>query len=225
MTLNEIFPEEVLKDRLIEQFPADYFEKWERKFGHSFISAHMNRTFEYDKEFIAPELAGHSVLEVGGYPGLLVADYLFRGCKVTAIDSPHYRPEEYVRFAEAKFFYSIQHDINLGAPPLASESRFDFCVMSDVLLHNESFPSEFIAWALDHCNKFYMLNYPEQVGTIRHAAQGHSLHAGYELPKKEAIIEEMALLGAKITSERLVGGRDLLVFEKKKKRGRPAKTA
>jgi len=167
---------------------------------------------DYDKDFVETELGGKSILEIGGFPGVLASLYIARGCKVVAIDSPQYRPDYYLEFAKNRVFQSVAHDINLGPPPI--EGHFDAAVMSDVLLHNAGFPSEFMGWAIEHCDKIYILNYPTADGNINPPAE-HSLFSGFPVPNSKKIATEMERLGAKISCpNRETGGRELMVFER-----------
>jgi hypothetical protein len=201
-------------EEILNYFPPDYWGKWERMFGHDFAACHMARTSEYDIDFVARDFKDKTVLEVGGFPGLEIALYFMRNIKsVVAIDHPDYRPEWYLAWADEHFVKSIAHDTNKGAPPMSDDAHFDVMCMSDVLLHNSGFPSEFLAWCIGHCDKIYMLN---QTGeTTVQPAGIMNLHSGFSMPKSQHIISEMERLGAKISYTGESGGRNLLIFEGK----------
>lgn len=198
---------------LLKYFPEGYWEKWSDVFGHDFISAHIDRTIQYNDRF-GDRIAGRKILEVGGYPGLLISMYLERGCDVVAIDSPKYRPQYYLDWCSSKFVYSIEHDINSGPPPLNDEEHYDFAIMSDVLLHNEGFPSEFLGWVISHCSNVILLNYPGE-GDIK-SPSNHTLEAGFPIPQDEKISSKMLELGGELILKDEVGGRVLLEYTKKR---------
>jgi hypothetical protein len=202
-----------LKENLSKYFTEAYWADWAGEFGHNFFDAHIDRTLGYDQAFVYHNLSGKSVLEVGGYPGLLIALYLERGCKVTAIDSPRYRPSIYLEWCERHGVTSIAHDVAKGVPEL--DGHFDACVMSDVLLHNEGFPSTFIGWVLDHCDVFYMLNYTGGDDRVRADREGHTLKSGFPMPTGDTIIKELERLGGELVQRGATSGRELLEFRKK----------
>lgn len=202
----------ILED-LKEYFDDRYWDAWHSKFGHDFLAAHWDRTLDYIRVFIERDIAGRNVLEVGGYPGLLVAVYLRFGATVSTIDSPKYIPEPYLRWTRAAGVKINVHDILTGAPNL--EDHYDVAVMSDVLLHNDGFPTEFMSWLVRHAGKIYLVNYGGENENVV-AGKEHTLEAGFSsgLLSAPVLVKAMSDLGAKLVREEKVGdSRILHVFE------------
>jgi len=193
-------------------FPQGYWKKWEDRFQHDFWNCHFARTDDYDRDFIYRELSNKRILEVGGYPGLLMGVYKLRGCEVVAVDAPQYRPEYYLEWCKSQGIISLEHDIHKGR--LVLPGRFDIAVMSDVLLHNSGFPSEFMRGLIEDCDEVYLLNYKDGAQGKIERGQICNLEVGFPLPSPENVIEEMKSLGAKISYQGESAGRTLLVFKK-----------
>jgi hypothetical protein len=203
-----------MRETLDKYFTASYWAEWVSEFGHNFFDAHINRTIGYDYVFVKPRLSDKKILEVGGYPGLLMSLYLERGCRVTAIDSPRYRPLVYLEWCEKHGIRSIPHDISTGAPDWGE--HFDAAVVSDVFLHMEGFPSRFLKWLIENCDSVYLINYSEGGDDhVRKDIEGHTLKAGFTLPLAKVIEEEMNKLGADLVFMDKVEGRDILEFRKR----------
>lgn len=201
-------------EKIMDFFPSGYWHEWHVMFGHDFLAAHLMRTAEYQMDFIYSDFKYKDILEIGGFPGLAMATYKMNGCNsVTAIDSPDYRPKWYLEFCEIHGIPSIPHDINRGKLDLPR--KYDIAVMSDVLMHNSGFPSDFIKGVLEDCRLFYMLNYRGTDGNINPPSI-HNLHAGFPIPDKLKIIKAVEALGAECIEFMLTGeGRELLIFESK----------
>jgi hypothetical protein len=201
-----------LQEQLAKYFISGYWDHWNSRFGHNFWTVHIVRTEEYNDSFVKDELSGKKILEVGGYPGLLMALYHLNGCAVTAIDSPMYRPDHYLDFVERWNFRSIVHDINSGAPP--TEETFDAMVMSDVIMHNEGFPTEFMKWAINHCGLIYIVNYANADGNINPPG-AHTLRGSWPIPPALLVKSHMESLGAKFSHAKDVADREVIIFKGK----------
>lgn len=192
-------------------FPAGYWDKWRGEFGHSFVSTHKQRTLEYDDAL--NEIISHKkVLEVGGFPGLETSWLLYRKCQVETIDSPNFRRDYYLDWCKNKNVISYEHDIVLGAPSF--EHFWDVSIVSDVFMHIEGFPIDFMKWLIKNSETVILSNYSQRDGTIFPAIR-HDLHQGFSIPSTETLTEFMKSNGAKLVNKFTIpSARDILVFEK-----------
>ena len=188
----------------------EYWAEIQKLMGHDFYRQHKDRTTAYIDHFVQHVPLTDGILEIGGYPGLLLgalrqAGYLF----LTSIDSPKYRPQIYLDWCKDHYILSIEHDICNGALPI--NVRFDTAIMSDVLLHIEGFPLEFIKWTVQHCGQLILINFPGQAMVVT-APKSHSLDIGFSLPSSEVIGDAIKDF-AKIVKEVKIVDRILLVIK------------
>jgi len=202
----------ITEQSLKEYFPIDYWTKFEEQFQHNFFAEHLMRTMQYG--LIFEQFKGKNVLEIGGFPGLEVALLHKLGCDVECIDSPKYRPDYYLNWCRDNEISSISHDIIEGG--LNLEEFYDVAIMSDVLLHINGFPSEFIKSIIKQCDKFVMINYSNTSGIIRKAV-GHDLTTGNEVASKFEITNFFLLNDCVLENEYYIdspnGKRDVLIFK------------
>jgi hypothetical protein len=191
-------------------FTPGYWEKWEQDHGHNFYDVHFARTVEYDAEFIR-DLSEKTVLEVGGYPGLETAALLNRGALVTVLDSPEYTPDHYKKFLEKHKVEQIVWDIVQGKPRI--DRKWDVALMSDVLMHIDGFPYEFMDWLFDSVGVLILSNYPSTEKTTINA-RAHTLFQGYGTLGGDAIIELAAKRGFHLKKRMHIAGRDVIIMEK-----------
>lgn len=178
-------------------FPDGYWNKFDSEFGHSFYGAHADRTLEYDQRLY--EIISHKkVLEVGGFPGLEVAWLLKSGCEVDCIDSPDYRPDYYLDWCMENDVRSIPCDIVKDVSVCRENLPliYDIALMSDVLLHVEGFPVEFMKWLCGTSKEIILINYPGDAKIVE--AKGHNLKVGFHsIPSDDNLKEFMESNGAK----------------------------
>lgn len=204
-----------LANEIAGMFAPGYWTVIAKELGHNFFDTHLERTYEYDRRFIQ-DLKGKKVLEVGSYPGLLTAFLLYRGANVTVLDSPIYNSDIYRDFLKSKDVNQIVHDIVAGAPKLKGKRHWEAAIMSDVLLHIEGFPYDFIEWLLNHCDRLYFINY-QSSETMAVPAKHHNLHTGYTILGEEAVAKWAEGLGFKVESSEGISDRRMLVIISRKK--------
>lgn len=176
------------QEELAKYFDESHWKTFGAEYAHDFWTTHINRTEEYDKIFVH-ELSGKSVLEVGGFPGLLLGAYLLRGAHPTAVDHPGHCSQYYLDFLKRHGVRNTIHDINLGPPPEIQDEHFDVAVMSDVMLHNNGMPLKFLEWLKTHVDEFYLINYKGDGNVVE--ANHMDLRAGHNIAAPEKIDEWM----------------------------------
>lgn len=202
-----------LRKHLENAFPPEYWEEFSKEFGHNFFNAHIDRTLEYDT-VLNEKISHKTVLEVGSFPGLELAWLLNCQCRVTPLDSPNYRPKYYLDWVESKDLASFEHDIVTGEWGIELDGRWDVCIMSDVLLHIEGFPSDFMSYIIKNCEDIYLINYPGDSQIVE--AKGHNLKQGHaSIPSDEALRVFMEASGATFVETIVLesGNRHLNIFK------------
>jgi hypothetical protein len=175
-------------EELAKYFLPEHWTEFEKQLSHNFWNVHIDRTEQYDKFFIS-RLKGKKILEVGGFPGLLLAAYLLRENTPVAIDHPDWVPKYYQDFLLRHGIRNTVHDINLGPPPELTDEHFDVTVMSDVLLHNNGLPIDFLNWLRTHTDEFYMINYKHDGNIVK--ATRMDLRSGHNIASPELIASFM----------------------------------
>jgi hypothetical protein len=200
-----------LKEDLAAMFPKDYWGPFRADFQHDFFEYHMPRTVEYDR-LLKEKIQGKTVLEVGGYPGLLTAYWISIGCTVETIESPNWFPDWYKAWAEEKKYPHHVHDIITGAPAL--EKRFDWITISDVFIHMDGLPVEFIRWAVEHGDKILLAHYPGK--NFLNPAKNGTLRNTWDMPTTSMISNLIESFGGEVEEELSTNDRVLLIYSGKK---------
>lgn len=209
------------REDLRKCFPDGYWQEFQDQFGHNFFEVHVDRTIEYD-EVLGEIIANKRVLEVGSFPGLETAWLLSRGCIVTPVDSPNYIPQYYTEWLYTKDLDEDVFVLDISSKESVSNSLlvktvgfvWDFALISDVLLHIDGFPTDFVKWATSRCNKIIFINY---IGgdALLTPSKGHDLHRGHSLPSHDRVVEWMSENGMpKVQRISLKSNREILIFEK-----------
>jgi len=179
----------------MEMFPDGYWDIWQKQYNHSFFDLHWNRTINYFAAFIN-DFWKLSVLETGGYPGLLLAIYKAAGAaEITSIDSPRYRPEHYLEWCKSQGIRSIEHDIVQGSPNMLG--HWDVGVVSDVLLHIDGVPEDYLIWLGKSCDRVLISNPPKNPLDRLGPAHNHSLDALFHVADQAQLTDIMAKAGMK----------------------------
>jgi len=200
-----------LLEHLGAQFPPDYWAQWHQEFGHDFFTLHGPRTAWYDA-VLGDTLAGARVLEIGGFPGLLAAWLLHRGCTVETIEHPEWLPDWYVTWRTGRYACTV-HDVTTGAPAekFPVGHGWDWAIMSDVLLHLDGFPFDFLAWVIARVDHFALCQYPGKQPAAQPCVGG-SLKRVYATPARGALIERMGAMGAELVESWEGHDRELFHF-------------
>lgn len=201
------------REELANMFPRSHWAAFDSAFGHNFFDVHYDRTMQYDQEFIR-SWNGKTVLEVGGFPGLETAALLFRGCKVTVIDSPLYSSSTYMEFLAEHDVEQIVHDIVTGAPKI--DRKWDICLISDVFMHIDGHPYDFMDWVYKHAETVVLISYLS-TDASRHPAKAHNLHQGYgSLGGDKIIVDAIENHGMELVKHATTfAGRELIVLKQK----------
>ncbi len=201
---------EDLLERLLTQFPESHWALWNQEFGHNFFELHGPRTVWYD-EILGDTIAGARVLEVGGFPGLLASWLLHRGCEVETIEHPAWVPEWYMKWRAEKYPCTL-HDITTGPPEhIPTVARWDWAIISDVLLHLDGFPSAFLEWLVPRVDNIMLCQYPGKVPNTLPCVGG-SLKKVYPTPRWGALVVSMAAMGAEVVETWTGHSRELFHF-------------
>jgi hypothetical protein len=198
-----------LKENLAAQFPDKYWNHFHADFMHNFFDLHMPRTEEYDN-LLRKELAGKKVLEVGGFPGLMVSWLLDMKCDVTTIESPDWFPDWYREWAESKKYPHHVHNIIDGIPPV--DGRWDWITISDVLIHMDGIPTDFLMWAVKHSDRVLLSHYPGK-NYVNKAVSG-TLRRTWDMPTTSNLEAMMLTCGAKMVERLVTNDREILIFGK-----------
>lgn len=198
---------------LAKYFPEGYWEEFARVWGHNFFEVHVWRTIEYYKKFIK-DMGGKTVLEIGGFPGLLLSAYLEAGAKPTSLDSPEYRPDWFVKWLRERDIMSFTHDIVKGYPSFLKGLRYDYAVISDVLMHIEGYPEEFLAGLATNADKIIFLSYSSNEGP-KPKAISHSLFTSWPHTGQDEIVKHMTSCGCKLIENAFVteANRHIVILE------------
>lgn len=196
------------------RFNKEYWREWEVAHSNNFYDSHFHRTLEYDADFIR-DLSGKTVLEIGGYPGLEVAFMIYRGAKVTVLDSPEYNPSFYQEFLRRNNIDQIVWDIVSGDPKISR--KWDVAIMSDVLMHISGFPYKFMDWLFDSANKVILLNYRDNYdsGDVPEAMT-HTLYSGFRILDGDKIIELAKKKNMHLADRKVIASRDAIFLERDK---------
>ena len=190
-------------------FGADHWLMFAQQFGHHFFDTHWTRQIVYDIEFIQG-MKDKTVLEVGGFPGLETANLMFRGAKVTVLDSPDYIPDYYQAFVSRYGLRQIVWDIVQGAPPI--EDTWDCAIVSDVLMHINGFPDKFLEWLFAHCKMVILINYLSGYEEILPAKE-HTLHTSFAYLGQDALTKYFTGKGYELIEGRHIENRVALFFK------------
>lgn len=185
------------REDLARKFEPGYWEEIVKELGHNFFDTHVGRTLEYDEKFIH-SFTGKTVLEVGGYPGLETVAIVDRHATLTVLDSPQYNSQVYRELLKRYGVEQIVWDIVAGDPKI--DRRWNYGLMSDVLLHIEGFPFDFMDWLFIHCDTVILSNYPSGERNAA-PAKSHTLHQGFPYLGEDAVIERYVGLGAELISK------------------------
>lgn len=199
-----------LLEQLLTQFPEDHWNWWHQEFTHDFVALHGPRTVWYD-EVLGDTIAGTRVLEVGGFPGLLASWLLHRECQVETIEHPSWVPEWYMKWRAEKYPCTL-HDITTGEPEhIPTVVRWDWAIMSDVLLHLDGFPTAFLEWLIPRVDNFMLCQYPGKSHAVQPCVGG-SLKRVFPVPHRDALIVRMAAMGAELVETWTGHSREMFHF-------------
>jgi hypothetical protein len=197
------------RDQIQSQFPANYWQLWNDEYGHDFFGLHFKRTYQYNLAF-GSEIAGKSVLEIGGFPGLLASMYRLLKCKISTIESETWTRDFYKKWAKDNELDTHYHDIVKGAPEI--EGHWDYAVMSDVLLHLYGFPSIFIRWVVNHADRFVLCwESGKKDGKLIPVESG-SMRCVYPVPAQEDVVKEITGYGGLLERTIKTEFREILIF-------------
>lgn len=177
-----------LKEDLAAQFPDKYWNNFHAEFTHDFFAVHIDRTLKYD-ELLREKFKGKKVLEIGGYPGLLLSWYQNMGCQVEAIDGPNHFPEWYRAWLRSKKITSHCHDLLAGEP--AVEGYWDWAMVSDVFIHMDGYPEKFLEWLTTRVDRLCMIHYAATTNHAVPVATSGTLKNTWDQPTTANIIEYM----------------------------------
>lgn len=197
-------------------FPAGHWSRFGEIFGHNFFDIHYQRTLEYDQEFIRG-WSGKTVLEVGGFPGLETAALLCRGCDVTVMDSPLYTSPTYMNFLARYDVEQIVHDVVSGPPKI--NRKWDIGLMSDVLMHIDGHPFDFMGWLYKSCGTVVLINFFSQEPNAR-PARDHCLERGHTTwGGSNIIVDAIDNHGMELVKHATTfAGRELIVLKHKEEK-------
>lgn len=201
---------EDLATKLKASFPEGYWNHFHGEFTHNFFDVHLERTLEYDQTF-GDLLRGRRILEIGGYPGLLVAYYRLLGCSVQTLEHPGWIRPFYQTWAADKVDRMIMADIVQG-PPSEPVGDFDVAVMSDVLLHVDGFPSRFMEWLAKAAPLLIIANYPGSSSVRR--VEGGSLYKWWDVPRPTELDAQMKSFGTELVSSYATKDRRISVYKR-----------
>lgn len=200
-----------LREKLKAQFDERHWNLWNGEYGHDFFELHFKRTWEYDQAF-GDLIQGKTILEVGGYPGLLISLYLHRQCKVDTIESLEWTRDHYRVWAKEHGVTLNDHDLIQGDPHLSG--LWDFAVMSDVHLHLDGFPKPFMEWLVRHSIRVIICWEPGKEGLYPDAKSG-SMRRVFPMPTEEVFVSRMEECGAELDFKNNTEYRQILIFRRK----------